>query len=85
MPPNQGVQRDAAGAARGLGAIHPAKRSGLSQRVIPQPSVDSRDPLPSALQPSAARALPGSCLLLPSSTLHTPASGAADARRSAAS
>jgi len=35
----------------------------------------------SALHGSAARALPGTCLFSVSSTLPTPASGAADARR----
>jgi len=51
----------------------------------PQPSHVRDDPTLPALQGSAARALPGSCLSPTSSTLHPPASGAADARRSAAS
>jgi len=46
-----------------------------------QPSHASRNPAFSALQGSAARTLPGTCLLPPSSTPHTPASGAAAARR----
>jgi len=49
-----------------------------------QPPGASGDPASLALQGSAARALPGTCLSPASSTLHTPASGAADARRWAA-
>jgi len=49
-----------------------------------QPPDASKSPVVLALQRSAARTLPGNCLLPSSSTLHTPASGAADARRSAA-
>jgi len=48
-----------------------------------QPSDAAGVPAFHALQGSAARTWPGSCLLPWSSTLHTPASGAADARRSA--
>jgi len=44
----------------------------------PQPSGERANPMLLALQGPAARALPGSCLLLTSATLHTPASGAAD-------
>jgi len=44
----------------------------------PQPSVRRANPMLYALHGSAARALPGTCLLPASSTLHTPASGAAD-------
>jgi len=47
----------------------------------PQPPVIPGSPRILALQWSAARTLPGSCLVPPSSTLHTLASGAADARR----
>jgi len=50
----------------------------------PQPSVVSGDLTLLAIYRSAARALPGSCLLPLSSTPHTPASGAADSWRSAA-
>jgi len=46
-----------------------------------QPSAASCEPALLALQRSAARTLPGTCLCPTSSTLHTPASGAADARR----
>jgi len=46
-----------------------------------QPSGARANPTHLAIQASAARALPGSCLSSPFSTLHTPASGAADARR----
>jgi len=79
-----GRAADAAGAACGLGAIHPAIRYGLSQHRNPQPSVICGDSAFLALQGSTARALPGSCLVRRPSTLHTPASGAADAWRSAA-
>jgi len=44
----------------------------------PQPSAVSGDPALLAIYRSAARALPGICLVPASSTLHTPASGAAD-------
>jgi len=43
-----------------------------------QPSGYRANPTRLALQGSAARALPGSCLVPASSTLQTPASGAAD-------
>jgi len=43
-----------------------------------QPSGGRTTPPLLALQRSAARALPGTCLVPWSSTLHTPASGAAD-------
>jgi len=51
------------------------------QNDHPQPSGGRTNPQLLVLHRSAARALPGTCLLPPSSTLHTPASGAADARR----
>jgi len=44
----------------------------------PQPSGERANPMLLPLHRSAARALPGSCLFPASSTLHTPASGAAD-------
>jgi len=79
--PEPGRAADTAGAARGLGAIHPAKRYGLL--ATQQPATFSRcwQMRIMALQGSAIRALPGTCLVPASSTLHTPASGAADARR----
>jgi len=49
------------------------------RRDHPQPPSARANPTLLTLQGSAARALPGSCLVPPSSTLHTPASGAADA------
>jgi len=69
---------DTAGAVRGLGAIHPAKRFGLLAARHPATFRQPWRPTTLALQGSAARALPGSCLSSSSSTLHTPASGAAD-------
>jgi len=48
------------------------------QHDHPQPSGARDLPMHLSLHGSAARALPGSCLLPWSSTLHTPASGAAD-------
>jgi len=48
------------------------------QPGTPQPSDVRGDPRLLPLQRSAARALPGSCLFPLSSTLQTPASGAAD-------
>jgi len=48
------------------------------QHDNPQPSGARDIPMLLALQGSAARALPSSCLFSLSSTLHTPASGAAD-------
>jgi len=44
----------------------------------PQPPGSRANPTHLAIQASAARALPGSCLSSASSTLQTPASGAAD-------
>jgi len=76
-----GRAADTAGAVRGLGAIHPAKRAGLLATRRPPTSRRSWQPKSSALQRSAVRTLPGTCLSSASSTLHTPASGAADARR----
>jgi len=49
-----------------------------------QPSGAHANPTLLVLHGSAARALPGSCLVPLSSTLHTPASGAADSWRWAA-
>jgi len=46
-----------------------------------QPSDAPSDPTILTLQQSAARALPGTCLLPQSSSAYTPASGAAGARR----
>jgi len=51
---------------------------------IPQPSDVRGTPRLLPLYRSAARALPGTCLSPASSTLHTPASGAVEAQRSAA-
>jgi len=48
------------------------------QHDNPQPSDDHNPPTCPALHGSAARALPGTCLFPESSTLQTPASGAAD-------
>ena len=69
---------------RELGAIHPAKRYGFTSTRQPTTFRRSWRPKPSALQRSAARALPGTCLLPSSSKLHMPTSVAADARRWAA-
>jgi len=76
-----GRAADTAGAVRGLGAIYPPHCYGLPQRDNPQPSDDTGNPASLALHGSAPRSVPGSCLSPMSSTLHTPASGAADARR----
>ena len=81
---NQGVQLTPL--ARLVGWARSTQQSATAcwQHDNPQPPHASGVPIRPALQESAARALPGTCLLPPSSTVHTPASGAADARRSAA-
>jgi len=80
-PSNQGVQLTPL--ARPLGWARSTRQSATAcwQHDIPQPSAASGSLTRLMLQGSAARALPGSCLVRRSSTLHTPASGAADARR----
>jgi len=80
--PNQGVQRTPL--ARPLGWARSTRQNATAsyQRGNPQPPAVRGEPTFLALQRSAARILPGSCLCPTSSTLHTPASGAADARRS---
>jgi len=79
--PEPGRAVDAAGASGGLGAIYPAKRYGLLASRHPPTSIRPRQLEFPALQWSAIRTLPGTCLVPTSSTPHTPASGAADARR----
>ena len=77
--PNQGVQLTPL--ARPLSWARSTRQNAPACWRLdnPQPSGASCDPAFSALQWSAARALPGSYLLPPPSTLPTPASGAADA------
>jgi len=60
--PEPGRAADTAGAVRGLGAIHPAKRYGLLAARQPATFSRSWQPILVALQRSAARALPGTCL-----------------------
>ena len=83
MSAQPGRATDTAGAVRGLGAIYPANALRPVLTRNPPTSKQPRRPEAPTLHGSAARALPGSCLVPASSTLHTPASGAADARRSA--
>jgi len=85
LPPNHGVQLTPL--ARFVGWARSTRQNAPAcwQLRNAQPSVVRGDSQLPALQRSAARTLPGSCLVRRSSTLHTPASGAADARRSAAS
>jgi len=77
--PNQGVQLTPL--ARFVGWARFIRQSATAcwQPDIPQPPTVAGNATFLALQESAARALPGTCLSPLSSTLHTPASGAADA------
>jgi len=81
VPPNQGVQLTPL--ARFVGWARFTRQSAPAcwQPDHAQPSGDRTNPPLLTIYGSAARALPGSCLLPPSFTLQTPASGAADARR----
>jgi len=74
-----GRAADTAGAVRGLGAIHPAHCYGLLTTRHPATFSRFWSPRLAALHRSAARSVPGTCLCSASSTLQTPASGAADA------
>jgi len=64
--------------------MYPAIRSGLLTTDIPQPPRASGDSAFLMIHGTAARTLPGSYLFPSPSTVYTPASGAADARRWAA-
>jgi len=79
--PNQGVQLTPL--ARPVGWARSTRQNATAcwHHNIPQPSHVSSNPTLLALHRSAIRALPGTYRVPPSSTLHTPASGAADARR----
>jgi len=81
LPPNQGVQLTPL--ARPVTWARFTRQSATAywQLGNAQPSDVLGDPAFLARQRSAIRTLPGTCLLPPSSTLQTPASGAADARR----
>jgi len=77
--PNQGVQLTPL--ARLVGWARSTRQNAPAcwQHDNAQPSAVAGNPTPVEIYGSAARALPGSCLCSPSSTLPTPASGAADA------
>jgi len=79
--PNQGVQLTPLARLVGWAQFTRQSAPACWQYDNPQPSVYRANPMRPALHGSAARTLPGSCLSPPSSTLQTPASGAADARR----
>jgi len=78
MGPNHAVQLTPLARLMGWARFTRQNASACWCPGIPQPSGDRANPTLPAIYRSAARALPGSCLLPPSSTLHTPASGAAD-------
>jgi len=81
QPPNQGVQLTPL--ARPVGWARFTRQSATAcwQHGNAQPSDAAGNTAFLPLHGSAARTLPGICLCPPSSTLQTPASGAADARR----
>jgi len=84
LRPNQGVQRTPLARLLGWARFTRQNAPACWRPHNAQPSDYRTKPQLLAIYGSAARALPGSCLLPASSTLHTPASGAADARRWAA-
>jgi len=79
--PNHGVQLTPLARPLGWARFTRQNATASYQCGNPQPPAVQGEPTSLALQRSAARALPGSCLCPPSSTLHTPTSGAADVRR----
>jgi len=78
VPPNHAVQLTPLARLVGWARFTRQSAPACWQPDHAQPSADSGNLKHVALQGSAARALPSSCLLPSSSTLHTPASGAAD-------
>jgi len=78
MPPNHAVQLTPLARCVGWARFTRQNAPACWQIDNPQPPGARDTQTRSALQRSAARALPGSCLLPPSATLHTAASGAAD-------
>jgi len=84
MQPNQGVQLTPLARLVGWARFTRQSATACWQHDNPQPSAVPGNPALLVPHRSAARALPGNCLVRRSSTLQTPASGAADARRCAA-
>jgi len=78
VPPNRAVQLTPLARFGGWARFTRQSAPACWQLDHPKPSGAHAAPTRIALQGSAARTLPGSCLLPASSTLHTPASGAAD-------
>jgi len=81
LPPNQAVQLTPLARLLGWARFTRQNAPACWQHDHPQPSDHHSTPMLRALQGSAARALPGSCLCPTASTLQTPASGAANACR----